>query len=237
MEMSIISIVSPKGGAGKSTLVITIATMLAKLNADVCIVDADPQQTASRWYYGSDANQDDIKTHHKIAVVRNVSEDDFYSVVRDAANKHRIVIIDTSGRANLTMSRAILAADLVLIPTKPSTVDIEAAIHALKLIKNEELGAKREIPHAIILTEMPATDNFVTAVTREFINELEKVDIPLMTVQLVKREAYRQMFYYRVGVDELPDKPENVMKVVNNALNLVREILTFLQASAAQKNN
>lgn len=234
--MSIISIVSPKGGAGKSTLVITIATMLAKLNADVCIVDADPQQTASRWYYGSSA-EDDIKTHHKIAVIKNVSEDDFYSVVRDAANKHRIVIIDTSGRANLTMSRAILAADLVLIPTKPSTVDIEAAIHALKLIKNEELGAKREIPHAIILTEMPATDNFVTPVTREFINEVKKADIHLMQVQLVKREAYRQMFYYRVGVDELPDKPDNVTKVVNNALNLVREILTFLQASAAQKTN
>ena len=70
-NMSIISVVSPKGGAGKSTLAVTMATMFARLNVNVCVVDADPQQTVSHWYYGSNQN-DEIKTSHKIHVIKNV---------------------------------------------------------------------------------------------------------------------------------------------------------------------
>lgn len=229
--MSIISVVSPKGGAGKSTLAVTMATMFARLNVNVCVVDADPQQTVSHWYYGSNQN-DEIKTSHKIHVIKNVREENFYEVVGEAANHHQIVIVDTSGRANLTMSRAIVAADLVLIPTKPSTIDMEAAINALKLINQEELGQRRKISHAIVLTEMPAAENFNTAATREFTQKLAEAKIPYFKVQLVKREAYRQMFYDRLGIDELPSTDrEKIKKVVNNAMSLVEETVQFLRQS------
>lgn len=229
--MSIISVVSPKGGAGKSTLTVTMATMLAKLGVNVCVVDADPQQTVKRWYYGS-KEDDKVKTSHQINLITNVNEETFYEVVRDAAMHHQIVLVDTPGRASLTMSRAIIAADLVLIPTKPSSVDIEAAIYALKLIRSEELGQKRKISYAIVLTEMPGSENFTTAVTREFTEKLKEAKIPCLKVQLVKREAYRQMFYDRLGIDELPSPdPNKAKKVVENALKLVQEVLQFLKQS------
>lgn len=231
--MSIISVVSPKGGAGKSTLTVTMATMLAKLGVNVCVVDADPQLTVKRWYYGEDNK---VKTSHQINLITDVNEETFYEVVRDAAMHHQIVLIDTPGRASLIMSRAIIAADLVLIPTKPSAVDIEAAIYALKLIKSliksEELGQNRKISYAIVFTEMPGSEKFNTAITREFIEKLNEAKVPYLKVQLVKREAYRQMFYDRLGIDELPSPdPNKAKKVVENALKLVQEVLQFLKQS------
>ncbi|RYF36474.1 MAG: ParA family protein, partial [Cytophagaceae bacterium] len=40
---------SPKGGAGKSTSAVVLATELASLGADVTIIDADPNKPVSRW--------------------------------------------------------------------------------------------------------------------------------------------------------------------------------------------
>jgi chromosome partitioning protein len=40
---------SPKGGAGKSTSAVLLATQLADLGVSVTLVDADPNKPLSRW--------------------------------------------------------------------------------------------------------------------------------------------------------------------------------------------
>ena len=46
----IISISTLKGGAGKSTITQNLAVCLAESGYDVCIVDADTNQSAIQWY-------------------------------------------------------------------------------------------------------------------------------------------------------------------------------------------
>ncbi len=45
----VISAIQSKGGAGKSTLIIAIASLLAKDGERVSIIDTDIQRTAETW--------------------------------------------------------------------------------------------------------------------------------------------------------------------------------------------
>jgi chromosome partitioning protein len=47
--MPIIVFASPKGGAGKSTSAVVLATELAQKGAAVVIIDADPTRPVSAW--------------------------------------------------------------------------------------------------------------------------------------------------------------------------------------------
>jgi len=48
--MSVITFANTKGGAGKTTAVLLLATELARSGHRVTVLDADPQLWISRWY-------------------------------------------------------------------------------------------------------------------------------------------------------------------------------------------
>ena len=47
--MPVISLCSPKGGAGKTTTAALVATVLADQGESVTIIDADPNKAVMRW--------------------------------------------------------------------------------------------------------------------------------------------------------------------------------------------
>jgi chromosome partitioning protein len=47
--MPVIAVSNPKGGAGKSTTTLLLATYLAQSGASVCVLDADPNQPILDW--------------------------------------------------------------------------------------------------------------------------------------------------------------------------------------------
>ena len=47
--MPTIAVVSPKGGAGKSTCAVVVGSELARRGAAVTMIDADPNQPVSDW--------------------------------------------------------------------------------------------------------------------------------------------------------------------------------------------
>jgi chromosome partitioning protein len=47
--MPVVVMASPKGGVGKSTAAVILATQLAESDASVTIIDADPNKPISRW--------------------------------------------------------------------------------------------------------------------------------------------------------------------------------------------
>ena len=118
--MPTIAFVSPKGGAGKSTSALLLATALAKVS-EVTIIDADPNHPIGDWAAGGNAPP-------KLKVVSNTEDDDtivteknIVARIGDAASKTPIVIVDLEGTASKTVLYAIAEADLVIIPTQGST--------------------------------------------------------------------------------------------------------------------
>src|SRR5271169_3399187 len=101
-RMFTISMVSQKGGTGKSSIVVALAVEASRRGFEVAVIDIDPQQSAVKWS-ASRLKQTLDK-------------------VRDDAD---FTFIDTAGRLDNAALETIRMSDLVIIPTRPSMVEIE----------------------------------------------------------------------------------------------------------------
>jgi chromosome partitioning protein len=117
--MPVIALVGNKGGAGKTTLCINLASALAERGATV-VLDADPQQSSHNWHAIADGRS-------AFPVIS--ASDDVVQLAADHVSSARYVLIDCppSVRAQQT-SDALSRADLALIPVQPSPLDLWASV-------------------------------------------------------------------------------------------------------------
>src|SRR3954466_5264459 len=106
--MPTISFASSKGGAGKSTSAVLLATELASRGGSVTIIDADPNQPVSRWSR-KPGRPEELK------VISEVTEETLIDEIDEAASRTTFVIVDLEGTASLLVAQAMSRADLVII--------------------------------------------------------------------------------------------------------------------------
>ena len=123
--MPIIAFANPKGGAGKTTAALLLASELAAGGAKIIIIDADPERWISQW--GALPGKPD-----NITITSDVTEDGIVDAIEAAAAQTQFVIIDLEGTASLMVANAIGMSDLVVIPTQGGSMDAKGA--ALSLI-------------------------------------------------------------------------------------------------------
>lgn len=116
--MRTIVLASEKGGSGKSTLAAHLAVCGALQDQAVAIFDCDPQGSASAW--SARRGKGDVPV-----VSTRAAE---LPSLLDRAKRQQadLVLIDTQGRASIDVERAMLLADVVLVPCRPSAYDLDA---------------------------------------------------------------------------------------------------------------
>src|SRR5713101_564427 len=129
--MPTIVFASPKGGAGKSTSAVLLATELALKGAPVTVIDADPNKPVSQWA-GREGRPENL------TVISEISEKTIIDEIETASRQSTFVIVDLEGTASMMVAYAISRADLVVIPTQGSQLDASEAAKAVKLIRQQE---------------------------------------------------------------------------------------------------
>jgi chromosome partitioning protein len=125
--MEIWSVLSQKGGAGKTTVALHLAVAAMQAGKTVLVVDVDPQQSALKW-----AN---IRGLDSPKVVTAITPD-LPKVLADAARKGtELVIVDTSPRADRDCIEICRRASFVIVPVRPSVMDIPAVEETMALIE------------------------------------------------------------------------------------------------------
>src|SRR3569623_457692 len=129
--MPTIVFASPKGGVGKSTAAVLLATELAGHGAAVTVIDADPNRPLSQWAArsGKPAN---------LSVVTATTEETIIDTIEQAARETAFVIVDLEGTASMMVGYAMSRADLVIIPAQGSHLDASEAAKAIKLVRAQE---------------------------------------------------------------------------------------------------
>jgi chromosome partitioning protein len=218
--MPTISFASPKGGAGKSTGAVLLASELTVRGTTVTIIDADPNQPVSRWGR-KDGKPDNL------TVVGNATEETLIDAIEDAARKTAFVIVDLEGTASLMVAQAMSRSDLVIIPTKGSALDATEAIKAIRFIRRQEKAYNRPIPFALLFTQ---TNPAVRPRTLKGIEaEMLEQGIPMFSTALHERDAYRAVFSFGGTLYTLKgDAVRNIPAAIKNARDFVAEVVGML---------
>jgi chromosome partitioning protein len=223
--MPTIVFASPKGGAGKSTSAVILATELAREGASVTILDADPNRPVSHWARRSGCPD-------TLRVIADISESTVIDAIEEAARQSAFVIVDLEGTASMTVAYAISRADLVIIPTQGSQLDAAEAAKAVNLIRQQERAFARLIPYAVLFTR---TSSAIRPRTLQHIREeFFTRQVPAFDTQMHEREAFRAIFSFGGTLESLdPTQVGNLNAAVANARAFAGEVLTKLRQNAA----
>jgi chromosome partitioning protein len=126
--MKVLTLVTQKGGTGKSTLAASLAVAAIQAGEKVFALELDRQGTLGRWI---DRRSDDQPGFDKIT-----SADALDPALHTLKSQgFSLVIIDTPGADSPAVTAAIRAADLCLVPTQPTPADLEATTPTLEAIQ------------------------------------------------------------------------------------------------------
>lgn len=171
--MKVISILSQKGGATKTSLAIHLAVAAVQDGKEAVIIDLDPQASATRW---KDLRAEDTpvvvsaqasRLMHNLDIARNAGAD--------------LIIIDTAPHSDSIAAAAARSADLILIPTRCSIFDIQTVPSTVDIAR---FAGK---PTAIVLAAIP-----LRGMTAEQAREaLEPLGIEICPYTTGDRAAYK----------------------------------------------
>lgn len=123
--MYTLSITSQKGGSGKTTLSIHLAAAAAKDGKNTVLIDLDPQASSSSWFDRRKENQPVVISTHAKRLR--------FELDHIAKNQGDLVILDTAPHSDQIALEAMRHADLVVIPSRPSILDIDAISSTIEL--------------------------------------------------------------------------------------------------------
>ena len=123
--MKTIAIISQKGGAGKTTMAVHLAVEGLSRGFETAIFDLDPQASAASW--------GDKRTSQTLPVV-SAQAARLPNLLEQAQGQNAdLIIIDSAPNADAASLAAAKAADLILIPCRPSAFDLNAIGTTLNL--------------------------------------------------------------------------------------------------------
>lgn len=125
--MKTISILSQKGGAGKTTLAINLAGAAEAAGKQVVIIDLDPQASAKAWH-DRRGKETPVVISAQAAVLADVLK-------TAAAHGADFAIIDTAPHSETAALAAGKAADLILVPCRASYIDLKAIETTIDLVR------------------------------------------------------------------------------------------------------
>lgn len=225
--MPVITLLSPKGGVGKTTAALLLAIELAEGGGTVTIVDADPNFPLAKWASmpGRPAN---------IEVVQEVDEDAIIDTIDSAQKRSRFVVVDLEGRASARVTNALLMTNLAIVPMQGSVLDSDQAARAFQSIRRASKAAQRDIAFAGVFTRTPASDRIRSRVAQQIADSVEAGGITTLPTSIAERTVYRSLFAQGGTLGELQGTPKTAIETARaNAAAFAHDVLEALSAARA----
>ena len=174
--MRVLALLAQKGGAGKTTLALHLAVVAQQAGLRTVLVDLDPQRSAAGWWRARDADAPEL-------VETNAGE--LHKVIGAAsADGVALLVVDTRPSVERETAEVARLANLALIPTRPSILDLHAIGATVGVVKASQQ------PGAIVLNSCPPARGIGEAsLTVEARHGLRGYGLPVLPVSITQRAA------------------------------------------------
>ncbi|WP_159064760.1 ParA family protein [Thaumasiovibrio subtropicus] len=136
-------ILNRKGGAGKSTFAISLASVLQQ-QYKTELIDFDEQCTSQFW-----ASQSGLVPGQHFGFDKG----QLFSLQVKVDRSSDVILIDTpSNFSHIELERYLALADRIIIPLQPSPVDIHATLNFMSKLINSSAYRQRKSPIAFVAT-------------------------------------------------------------------------------------
>lgn len=161
------------------------------------LVDADRQSTATTWV--ADRNETSLPLVNSVQKYDNISKS-----LMDLGTRYEMVVVDAVGRDSRELRTGMLAADVLLMPFRPSQPDLDVLPHMSEIIEQARDLNPELLVYALI----------TMAPTNPVVNEIEQTkevftdypDIHLLTQMVFDRKVYRDAISEGKGVVEMSNQ-------------------------------
>ena len=196
----IIGVLSQKGGVGKTTLSLNLASHYAFNGLRVLLVDADPQGSALAWSSAREL----APIFPVIGMAKPTLHKDLPSIAAD----YDITIIDGAPRVNDLGRAAILASDFILIPVQPSPFDVWAADDTVQLVQ-EAQQFKETLKAAFAINRKIVN----TAIGRDVAKAFEGSPFPVLPQSVCQRVLFAECAGQGLCVQEVTPNGEAAREI------------------------
>ena len=172
----VLAMLSQKGGAGKTTLALHLAVIAQATGRRVVLVDTDPQRSAAGWWRARAAATPELVEADTIQI----------AAVLEAARSDRVdlLVIDTRPSVERATLDVAKIADLALVPTRPSILDLRAIGATIALLQSVGCNG------AVVLNSCPpGRGDQEATITTEARAGLAEYGMPVLTQSITQRAA------------------------------------------------
>ena len=183
MRMNTTLVINPKGGTGKTTLAINLASHFAATNSATAIMDYDPQGSSLHWLRSRAPEA--ARIHGANAAPPKPGR--LRSFEMYVPPETRQLVIDApAGASGLLMHEMLGRAHCIIIPVVPSAIDIHATANFIKDLLLTSKIRERNIRLAVVANRVrrsmpayPPLERFLNALNLKLLARLIDSDVYL----------------------------------------------------------
>jgi chromosome partitioning protein len=208
-----IAVSSLKGGVGKSTIALNLATCLHRAGHRALVVDADPQGTCRTWAAKA------AEVEHDGPPVVGIEGRTLRRDLDRVAKGFDVAIIDSPPRMGIEARAAMLAADLVVMPVIPGAADVWALQETVAVLED----ARQLRPELRAYVVLNRSDR--TTLAKLAHRALADLAVEMLEASLGNRVAFGEATLAGMGVVDYAPQSEAAFDV----RRMTKAILTAIE--------
>jgi len=200
-----------KGGSGKSTTAVNLATGLALRGLDVCLVDSDPQRSSSKWFAEREAAG--------LTPIFPLYEkrDSISQALKSLSEKYEYVIVDVAGRNSRELITGASVADIIIAPHQCSQFDLDT----LEELQEQVLRIRESVNPSL---EVYAYHSMAS--TNASVKETERSEFVAYLSEFPELKLLNSVGYYRKAYKDCISLGKSVFETQNSqAISEINDLL------------